>query len=125
MAIKTLKISDETWAKYELMDPKNPLKAAADQLDRFGDFNTNNRVTILRDDIRVALERLFEASLDDQDRFLQWVKDLKECELDGVRITLNEGQRKRVQAEAMHRHRTFKQQVEEKLKWAISHAFGY
>lgn len=124
MAIKTIRIPDETLQKYQDMHPQNPSLAIESQLERFKDFGYKERVLLFPSKVRQELERIVGRTIEDAEEFLGWVKKLSGFKVEGFEFTLSDGQRKRLESEAKFAGQPVEKYVEVRLRNAIRDGIG-
>lgn len=124
MAIKTIRISDETLQKYQEMHPQNPSLAIESQLERFKDFSYKERVLLFPSKVRQELEKIVGKTVEDAEDFLGWVKKLATFKVEGVEFALSDGQRKRLEGEARFAGQPLDKFVEARLRNAIRDGIG-
>jgi hypothetical protein len=97
----TLSIPDETYQKYAEMNPEKPVQMAISaQLKRFEDLKLSDRALVVPREERVALERAYGRPIEDFPAFVRWIEGLSSLTVDGFRLQLSDGQRKRLAQEA-------------------------
>ncbi len=124
MAIKTIRLDDATLLKYQEMHPQNPTLAIENQLERYKNCSYKERILIFDAETRKELEKLYGKPIEDAPDMLRWVKNCLVFKAGDVEIPLTEGQRKRLQGEALHMGANLNDYLKKRIENAIFNAIG-
>lgn len=124
MAIKTIRISDETMAKYQEMHPQNPTLAIENQLEKFKEVSYKERVLLFDSTSRKDLEHLVGKPIEDAHEFVQWVRKLIVFKVGELEISLTDAQRKRLEGEAKFYAQPLDGYVKSRVESAIRMGLG-
>lgn len=123
MAIVTLRLPDETLTKYQGYNQASPAKAMEKQLEKFKEFSPNERVLLLSSMERQDLEKLVGLPFENGEALVTWAKKLLTANIEGVEVTLDEGQRKRLQSEAGFYKKDPTEWIKGRITGALRRAF--
>lgn len=124
MAIKTIRVSDETMAKYQEMHPQNPTLAIENQLEKFRDVSYKDRVLLFSPETRKELEHLVGRPIENDAEFVNWVKKILVFKMDGIEIALTDGQRKRLEGEAKFYSQPLDKYIRMRVQSAVQGGLG-
>lgn len=124
MAIKTIRLADETMAKYQEMHPQNPTLALENQLEKFKEVSYKERVLVFPAEVRRELEHLVGKPIEDAKEFVEWVKKLQVFKAGEVDIPLTDGQRKRLEGEAKFYGQPLETYIRTRVQSAVRMGLG-
>lgn len=125
MALVTLSIPDELFAKYGSYNPDQPENAMVATLKRFKDVPTGKPALVLAAEDLTALQKLKAGlSLETPLQLLSWVKGLVEFNIGGSKFSLSEAQLKRLATTAQFWKKDYKKALEETIKAGLVRELG-
>lgn len=120
--IVTLKVPDDVYELYVEKNRTNPRLAMEQTLERFKEAPA--RVVVLEDGVRKELEKLLGFTLEDQRRFLEFIRERMSVTVEGVKVALKPFQLRNVVAQAKSLHREIDEHVRARVEKAISMELG-
>lgn len=124
MAIKTIRLSDETMTKYQEMHPQNPVLAIENQLEKFKDVSYKERVLLFEASVRKELEHLYGKPIEDAQEFVNWVKKAIVFKAGEVDVPLTDGQRKRMELEAKFSNQPLQDYIKSRVQSSLRMGLG-
>lgn len=125
MAVKTIRLNDDTAEIYGAMNPRDPAKAMVDQLERFKNLTPTMRPLVFTDPQRARLEKLFAKPIEDPEGFVKWVEHLLTLGLSQVKLNLNAKQIAMVEKQAPFWKKSVPEYLEEKIMEGLGNAIGW
>lgn len=120
--IVTLKVPDEVYEKYVEKNRTNPRLAMEQTLERFQEVPA--RVVVLEDGVRKELEKVLGFTLEDQKRFVDFIKERMSVTVEGVKVVLKPFQLRNVVAQAKSLHREVDEHIRTRVEKALSMELG-
>lgn len=122
--VLNISIPDEVYAKYVGMNPQNPHKAIQKQLERFAEVTPSSRVVIITGDDLSEIQRAAERSVETPKDVVKLVQEALKVKSEDVEVSLSEGQRNRLRAEAQFWGKSPGEYASAKLKEVMASRFG-
>ena len=122
--IVNLAIPDELYQTYIKHNPTNPRKGILDQLEKHKDSSPRDREIVLTQDQRRYMEGLYGRPIEDIQKFCEWVASLLTLKVGEATITLKEGQRKQLVAQAGYWKKDVPQYIRERVSTALGNELG-
>ena len=122
--VLNISVPDEVYAKYVGMNPQNPHKAIQKQLERFQEVTPGSRVIIVTGDDLSEIQRAAERSVETPADVVKLVREALKVKSEDVEVSLSEGQRNRLRAEAQFWGKTPGEYASNALKEAVASRFG-
>ncbi len=122
--ITTLSLPDSVFQAYAAMGDKPAQTQMVKQLERFKDFNPQERVLIFPAKERQALEAMFDQPIapDNFAAFVKWVEERAGVKVDGLQLSLSEGQRKRLKSQADFYLTPYEEYLKQRVQRALDGA---
>lgn len=124
LAIKTIRIPDETLQKYQDMHPQNPSLALEQQLERWKDLSYKERVLVFPAEVRKELEHIVGRPIEDAQDFVKWVKKALTFKVEDFELHLTDGQKKTLEGQAKFFQQPLPEFTRTKIKVAIQKEIG-
>ncbi len=122
--VVTLSIPDDLYQAYVKMNPQNPHKNMVKQLERFKEIPLASATLVFSPDDMKRLTKMTQLSIESPEQLLDILEKTLSLEIDSVKITLSEGQRKRLASNANFMGKTVPEFLSARAKEAVLNAFG-
>ncbi len=122
--VVTLSIPDDLYQDYVKMNPQNPHKNMVKQLERFKKIPLASATLVFSPDDMKRLTKTVQLSVESPSQLLDILEKALSLEIDSVKITLSEGQRKRLESNANFFGKTVPEFLSAQAKEAVLNAFG-
>lgn len=124
LQVISLSVPDELYEVFVKQNPQNPHKAIVKHLEKFKEFKFSDRAIVLSGSELEEVQRAAGKTIETPQELLTVVRDALSLDVDGMKVTLTEGQRARIK----HTATFFGQKPEEfgatKVREALAAQFG-
>jgi hypothetical protein len=122
--VLNISVPDEIYAKYVGMNPQNPHKAIQKQLERFSDVRPGDRAIVVTGDDLSEVQRAAQRSVETPKDIVKLIEEALKVKSEDVEVSLTEGQRNRLRAEASFWGKAPGEYASNALKEAMASRFG-